>query len=221
MQLISVNVGKAQPIAAKSGMSGIFKQGTQEAVAVTKLGLQGDVIVDQQNHGGVDQAVYIYTVEDYKWWESELGRPLAPGTFGENLTLAGAESASWAVGDVFIFGAPHAAGRVMLQVTSPRVPCVTLATCMGDPRFVKRFTQAGRPGVYCRVLKEGSLRSGDPVSYTPYEWDKVPEGVRIGVMEMFRFDLARHKSADELRRYLRAPIAIRARDYYESLLAER
>jgi hypothetical protein len=38
---------------------------------------------------------------------------------------------------------------------------------------------------------------------------------------MFRFDMARHKSADELRRYLRAPIAVRARAYYEALLAER
>lgn len=137
MKLISVNVGKAQPIAAKSGMSGIFKQPTQEAVAVTALGLQGDAIVDTQNHGGVDQAVYIYTVEDYDWWAAELGRPLAPGIFGENLTLAGAESASWAVGDCF------AIGSVILQVTSPRVPCVTLATRMGDPQFVKKFTRAG------------------------------------------------------------------------------
>jgi MOSC domain-containing protein YiiM len=209
MQLISVNVGKAQPIAAKSGMSGIFKQPTQEAVAVTELGLHGDTIVDTQNHGGVDQAVYLYTVEDYDGWVAELGRPLVSGMFGENLTLAGAESASWTVGDCFHIGG------VILQVTSPRVPCVTLATRMGDPMFVKRFTRAGRPGVYCRVLQTGSLRVGDPVAYTPYE------GEQINVMEMFRFDMARHKSADELRRYLRAPIAVRARAYYEALLAER
>jgi MOSC domain-containing protein YiiM len=152
-----------------------------------------DQIVDQQNHGGVDQAVYIYTVEDYAWWES----------------------ASWAVGDIFVIGAPDASERVTLQVTSPRVPCVTLATRMGDPKFVKRFTQAGRPGVYCRVLAEGSVRAGDPVEYMPDDQE------RINVIEMFRFDLARDKSPDELRRYLRAPIAIRARDYYESLLAVR
>ncbi len=208
MQLFRVNVGKAQPIAAKSGSSGIFKQPTQDAVPVTKLGLQGDVIVDTANHGGVDQAVYVYTVEDYAWWEGALGRLLTPGIFGENLTVAGAESAIWSVGDTFSIGS------VVLQVTSPRVPCVTLATRMGDPQFVKKFTQAARPGVYCRVLQEGSLRAGDVVDYMPYV------GERVNVMEMFRFDLARHKGADDLRRYLSAPVAIRARDYYESLLAK-
>jgi MOSC domain-containing protein YiiM len=215
MQLISVNVGIARPIAAKSGSSGIFKQSTQDSVRVTTFGLQDDQIVDHQNHGGVDQAVYIYTVEDYAWWEGALGRQLAPGIFGENLTVAGAESASWAVGDIFMIGAPDSDERATLQVTSPRVPCVTLATRMGDPKFVKRFTQAGRPGVYCRVLAEGSVRAGDPVEYMHDKHE------RINVMEMFRFELARDKSPDELRRYLRAPIAIRARDYYESLLAVR
>jgi MOSC domain-containing protein YiiM len=215
MKLIGVNIGQAQPIAAKSGMSGIFKQPTDAPVTVTQSGLQGDAIVDTANHGGVDQAVYIYTVEDYDWWASSVGRTLAPGTFGENLTLAGAESAWWAVGDVFQIGS------VVLQITSPRVPCVTLATRMGDPQFVKKFTQAGRPGVYCRVLQEGTLRVGDTIDYRPYDWQTIPDGVRIGVIEMFRFDLARHKSADELRRLLRAPVAIRARDYYEELLAAR
>jgi MOSC domain-containing protein YiiM len=209
MQLISVNIGKAQPIAAKSGMSGIFKLPTGQPVTVNKYGLADDTIVDTANHGGVDQAVYIYTVEDYDWWVESLGRPLAPGIFGENLTLAGAESASWAVGDVFHIG------NTVLQVTSPRVPCVTLATRMGDPQFVKKFVRAERPGVYCRVLQEGTLQVGDSVAYTPYASDDA----RIGVLDMFHFDLARRKSADELRRYLRAPVAIRARVYYEDLLA--
>jgi MOSC domain-containing protein YiiM len=209
MQLISVNIGKAQPIAAKSGQSGIYKRPTTVPVQVTAQGLAQDTIVDTENHGGLDQAVYVYTVEDYAWWAHTLGRALAPGTFGENLTVAGAESASWLVGDTLRIGG------VRLQVTSPRIPCVTLATRMEDPQFVKRFVQAERPGVYCRVLQTGSLCVGDTVTRTVYE------GEAISVMEMFRFDLARHQSTPDLRRLLRVPIAIRARDYYRQLLHER
>lgn len=214
MQLISVNLGSVQPITVKIGVSGIFKQPTSEPVAVTKLGLQGDAIADLDNHGGVDQAVYIYTVEDYDWWANALGRALAPGTFGENLTIAGLESAGVVVGTCF-----HISG-VILQATAPRTPCMKLATRMDDPEFVKKFTQAARPGIYCRVLREGTLRAGDSVSYTPYEWDKIPHGERITMLDL-RYNLAREKSDDELRRLLRAPIAVRARDYYEQLLAER
>src|SRR4051794_39575210 len=138
MHLLSVNVGKPQPIKAKSGMTGIYKQPQTEPVQITRLGLHGDAIVDTANHGGVDQAVYVFGRPDYRWWSEELGRELAPGTFGENLTFTELASADYNVGDRFYVGA------VLLEVTSPRIPCVTLATRMGDPKFVKRFAQAER-----------------------------------------------------------------------------
>ncbi|MCP6756960.1 hypothetical protein NL533_35565, partial [Klebsiella pneumoniae] len=53
MKLLSVNVGKVQPIqtAKPSGKTGIFKQPRTEPVMITALGLEGDAIVDTQNHG--------------------------------------------------------------------------------------------------------------------------------------------------------------------------
>ena len=81
-----------------------------------------------------------------------------PGTFGENLTIAGVETAQALIGDRL------AIGDVLLEVTSPRIPCVTLAARMGDPGFVKRFRAAERPGFYCRVLQEGFVRAGDAVT---------------------------------------------------------
>jgi hypothetical protein len=51
--------------------------------------------------------------------------------------------------------------------------------------------------------------------YTPYT------GERVSAVEMMRFDLARRSSAEGLHRLLRAPVAIRARRYYEELLAVR
>ena len=143
MQLLNVNIGKEQSIqnAKSSGKTGIFKQPQSKPVRVTALGLEGDAIVDKKNHGGRDQAVYVYGAADYNWWSRELGRTLDPGTFGENLTISALESAGYAVGDRF------QVGKVVLEVTAPRIPCVTLAARMGNSQFVKRFLAAGRPGL--------------------------------------------------------------------------
>jgi MOSC domain-containing protein YiiM len=160
MQLISVNVGKARAIqnAKSSSVTGIYKIAQTTPVQINWLGLEGDAICDTENHGGVDQAVYVYGTRDYDRWAQELGRALEPGTFGENLTISDLESARFAVGDQLRVGA------VLLEVTSPRVPCVTLAARMGDPTFVKRFRYAERPGLYCRVLVPGAVSAGAPVS---------------------------------------------------------
>ena len=34
---------------------------------------------------------------------------------------------------------------------------------MDSLRFLKRFTQAGRPGTYLRIVEAGELAPGDPV----------------------------------------------------------
>ena len=161
--LLSVNIGTARPIAAKSGMSGIYKTPTQGPVEITADGLSGDNIVDTANHGGVDQAVYAYCRADYDWWEGELKLPLAPGHFGENLTLDGLESADFSVGDRLEIG------NVVLEVSAPRVPCVTIGVRMGDLRFVKTFHEAGRPGPYFRVLEGGTVEAGMPVRHVPWK----------------------------------------------------
>lgn len=208
MKLVSVNVGKAQPIAAKSGQTGIYKRPAAEPVRVTKNGLQGDAVCDTDNHGGPDQAVYVYGSPDYAWWSEALGKPLEPGTFGENLTVSELESAELSVGDQFLVG------DTVLEVTAPRVPCVTLAVRMGDPAFVKRFRYAERPGVYCRVLQEGSVQLGDAVRLEAYK------GEALGVLEMFRHFYEPKLDEATLRRHLAAPIAIRDRVEKEAALAK-
>jgi MOSC domain-containing protein YiiM len=101
--------------------------------------------------------VYAYARESYAWWEGELGWELVPGTFGENLTLEGVEV------DEALIGERWEIGTTVLAVTAPRIPCVKLATRVGDPKFVKRFAQARRPGAYLRIVQEGELRAGDEV----------------------------------------------------------
>jgi len=209
MHILSVNVGQRTPIAnAKaSGITGIYKNPADGPVVVTPLGLDGDFIADTKHHGGIDQAVYVYGTADYDWWAAELGRPLAPGTFGENLTVAGLASGELAVGDRLRLG------EVVLEVTAPRIPCATLAARMGDPAFVKRFRAAERPGAYCRVIREGLVAAGEAVALEPFA------GPRLGLPESFRDFYTKAWDEAKLRRHLAAPIDIRSRAYLEELLA--
>jgi MOSC domain-containing protein YiiM len=201
MNLMSVNLGQERILQRRDRVerTGIFKFPAPEAVKVTKLGLEGDVIVSKRHHGGPDQAVYVYGAGDYEWWSKELGREIAPGTFGENLTISELESAQFNIGDYL-----HV-DDVTLQVTAPRIPCGTFATRMNDPQWVKRFRHAERPGLYCRVIKEGFVKTGDPVSMERYRDET------ISILEMFRDYYDKNKSEEILRRQLHAPIAIRAR----------
>jgi MOSC domain-containing protein YiiM len=200
MQLISINIGRTQAIqgAKVSRTTGIYKQPVGTA-QITAEGLIDDAICDRENHGGVDQAVYVYGMPDYAWWSAELRRVLAPGTFGENLTITNLESARLNIGDRLRIG------EVVLEVTAPRIPCVTLARRMGDPAFAKRFRHAERPGLYCRVIQSGAVQMAQPVALEPYA------GATIAAIEMFRAFYAGELDEATLRRHLAAPIAIRDR----------
>jgi len=174
MRLVSTNVGRREPIDTKIGVTGIYKRPVDGTVEVTRLGIDGDAICDTASHGGIEQAVYLYSTGDYAWWSAELGQDVLPGTFGDNLTIDGFLSADVCVGDRFSIG------DVELEATSPRIPCLTLARRMDDKQFVKRFMEAERPGVYCRVLREGPLEAGLDVGHTPFS------GPRVTMLETFR-----------------------------------
>lgn len=201
MQLISINIGKERTQQRKDYIetTGIYKMPVNEPVEIKTLGIDGDAICDKKNHGGPDQAIYVYGGADYAWWSNELGRELAPGTFGDNLTIRDLESAQFNIGDYI-----HV-GNMILQVTSPRIPCNTFATRMNDPQWVKKFRRAERPGLYCRVIKEGVVKAGDPVSIEKYT------GETIALLQMYRDYYEKNKSEETLRRHLNAPIDIRSR----------
>jgi len=210
LRLLSVNLGKAELLSGAKDpyLSGIAKRPVEGSVRIGAEGLEGDAVCDSRYHGGPDQAVYLFGAADSAWWEAELGRSLAPGTFGENLTISDWESAGAAVGDRFSIGG------VTLEVTSPRVPCATLSSHMGDSAFLKKFRLAERPGVYCRVIREGEVRAGDEVCYEPLT------GEPLGVLELYRDAFSPAKDAATLRRHLAAPLAVRLRLPKEKALAQ-
>lgn len=157
--LASVNVGGVRTIDSNGRpvTTGIFKEPVAGRVAVRGVNLDGDDQADRCVHGGPVRSIYAYGCEDYVWWESELGRAMPPGTFGENLTTAGIDPNDALVGERWRIGS------VLVQVTIPRVPCYKLGIKMGDPHFVKRFAGALRPGPYFTIVEEGELGAGDPI----------------------------------------------------------
>jgi MOSC domain-containing protein YiiM len=157
VRVVSVNVGRPVPlrVAGEVVPSAIGKQQVAGSVAVGVTNLAGDEQGDKVNHGGPEQAVYAYAAEDAAWWGAQLGRELAPGTFGENLTLEGVDVNGARIGERWQVGTAE------LRVAGPRVPCQKLATQIGDTAFVKRFTLALRPGAYLAVTREGELQAGD------------------------------------------------------------
>ncbi|MBO1269631.1 MOSC domain-containing protein [Arthrobacter cavernae] len=140
------------------GVTAIDKQPLDGPVKVHKLGIHGDVQADRVNHGGEDQALYAYSQEDADYWVGELQREMPPGIFGENLRVAGIATTGAVIGERWKIGLD-----VEVEVTSPRVPCNTFQRRMGEPHWIKRFTEAGRVGTYLRVVKTGSISAGDHI----------------------------------------------------------
>ena len=207
LQLLAVCCGQPEPIPGKKATTGIFKTPLAGPVAITSQGVEGDAVMDLKHHGGVDQAVYLYFADDYRWWAGELGGMPLPGTFGENLLIDGLEGRSIAVGDRLRIGA------VDLEVTSHRTPCLTFSARMGDRRWAKRFHRANRPGAYCRVLAPGAVEAGSELEYLAYG------GARTTVAELMALDGVHDPDPATLRRALLAPVHHKLRSDFEGRLA--
>jgi len=205
-QILSVNLGRPEYIEGHKALTGICKRPVDGPVEVGPYGIASDAIMDLKNHGGRDQAVYMYGVPDYDFITATTGKEMAPGLFGENLTVAGLESQQILIGDRF------EAGDVLLEVTSPRIPCSTFAARMGDPQWVKAFFAINRPGVYVRVLKPGAIAAGMTMRHIPFA------GARIPLIELM-FDYKK-PSADRMRHLLQAPIHRDLATRYRAALAQ-
>jgi len=167
MKVLTVNVGVPQddPWKRKSA-TGIDKRPVDGPVAVTApgpkgdgaVGLSGDRVYDLSHHGGTYQAVYAYAREDLDAWAVTMGRALPNGVFGENLTTAGIDITGALIGDRWRVG-----DTVVLEVTSPRIPCQTFQGWLDRSGWIKEFTRAAVPGAYLRVVTPGEVRADDPI----------------------------------------------------------
>ncbi|MCB0880664.1 MAG: MOSC domain-containing protein [Thermoleophilia bacterium] len=120
-------------------------------------GVVGDAIGNATFHGGDTQAVYAFAREELDWWQRELGREIANGGFGENVTTAGLDV------DAALVGERWRVGGALLEVCGPRKPCATFALRMGIPGWIVRFGDRGRSGAYLAVVEPGAIATGDAV----------------------------------------------------------
>jgi MOSC domain-containing protein YiiM len=173
--LDSVNIGEPVPNPHKDTLStGIHKRPRLGPVEVRApgpkwfglgSGLVGDFIGDGEHHGGDQQALYSFAREDLDVWQHRLGRGLPNGYFGENLTTCGLDVNEARLGERWRIG-----DEVVVQVTSPRIPCSTFRGWVGEKGWLKTFTADAKPGAYLSIVSGGRIQAGDQIeiAYQPH-----------------------------------------------------
>ncbi|HEV7914987.1 MAG TPA: MOSC domain-containing protein [Albitalea sp.] len=179
----SVNVAVARPvdIHGRRVMTAIHKQPVNGPVSVGTMGLAGDEQADLSVHGGLTKAVYAYPVEHYPFWQTVRAQarvalwdePLAPGSLGENLTIAGLRETDVFIGDLLRFA------DCELAVSEPRFPCFKFNAAMGFPQAAKLMAQNAWCGFYLAVRTPGRLQAGE-------SFELVPGPREVGILELFR-----------------------------------
>ena len=159
LRILSVNIARPRIIGMWNGeavLSGIAKtQAAADPLFVGRTNIDGDGQADLSVHGGPDKAVYAYPSAHWPWWEREKHLACGPATFGENLTLEGANENDVAIGDRFRWG------DAILEISQPRAPCYKLAIHTARPDAPQLMTLSARCGWYLRVITEGAAPSRD------------------------------------------------------------
>ncbi len=167
--LLSLQVGRAVPLPVDDQfvMSGIRKHTVSGPVEVRPLGLAGDEQADLTVHGGLAKAVYAYPIEHYEFWRQQQAAiggsadPLAGGSLGENLTIAGLLETDVYVGDMLRFPG------CVLRVTQPRTPCFKFNAVMRDPQAGLKMQRTGFSGFYLAVDQPGTIEAGQQFEVIP------------------------------------------------------
>ncbi|CAA0151158.1 MOSC domain-containing protein [Tenacibaculum maritimum] len=158
MKIVSTNIGKKKEINWKGKIvtTGIFKYPVEIPIFLDAENVLEDDVVDRVHHGGIEQAVYGYSLKHYNYFK-ELYPDLdwSLGMFGENLTIDDLDETMIHVGAIY------KVGGAILEVTKPRQPCMKLGVRFGDMKIVKQFWNTTRSGLYFKVIQSGFVKSND------------------------------------------------------------
>ena len=211
-RLLSINVGLPQDIAwqGKAVHTAIWKAPVQGPRMVRRLNIDGDGQGDLVGHGGEHRAVFVYQIDSYRYWQSQLGRnDFSYGQFGENLTVDGLPDQEVCIGDRYRIGS------ALFEVTQPRVTCYRVGIRMNEPQMAALLVSHGRPGFYLRVLEEGQVEAGDEI----VQVGAGPE--RMSVFEINALLYLPAHPRSQLERALRIPaLSAGWRSSFEALLAQ-
>lgn len=163
VESVNIAVVRTGPWTGRVGRTGIDKRPVEEPLVLDGAGVdgddgagvRGDTVADTEHHGGRDQAVYAFDIEDLRHWSAELGKQLEPGNAGENLTLSGCDCSRAVIGERWRIGS------AIVRVTSPRIPCKVFAGFWDVRDLIKRFSAFGRSGAYLAVEERGEIAAGD------------------------------------------------------------
>ena len=212
MQLQFLNVALPRTVEYKGETvsTGIYKQPTDERLAVRRLNIDGDAQADLSVHGGVDKAVYAFPSEHYSAYQSELGQEsYPPGQFGENLTTQGMLETEVRIGDRYRIG------TALLEVSQPRSPCYKFAIKMDTAEALAVCINSALTGFYLRVLEEGEIGAGDAI-----ELEHTETGAPT-VDEIHRLYFLDRRNIDQLRRAVNCDLLADAfRNVFRVRLAE-
>jgi MOSC domain-containing protein YiiM len=159
-RLLSINVGLPRdiPWQGRTVHTGVWKTPVQGRRMVRRLNIDGDGQGDLQGHGGEHRAVFVYQIESYRYWQTQLGRnDFVHGQFGENFTIDGLPDSEVCIGDRYRIGS------ALFEVTQPRVTCYRVGIRMKNPQMPALLVAHHRPGFYFRVLEEGEVEAGDGI----------------------------------------------------------
>ena len=160
MKIVSTNIGERKEVTYKnkSVVTGIYKYPVEHPIFLDTEKVTGDEISDLKHHGGVNQAIYGYSLQHYDFWKPKFPEPeWRLGMFGENLTIDDLDETNIHVGDTF------KVGDAILEATLQRNPCYKLGIRFNDMKIVKQFWNTTKCGVYFKVLKTGFVKQGDEI----------------------------------------------------------
>jgi MOSC domain-containing protein YiiM len=152
-KILSLNIAHPETIAwdGKSIESSMHKHSVPH-LDISMTHIEGDSFANTKHHGTPDAVLYAYGADAIADFMKRLGRTsFENGDLGENITLDVLDEGIVSVGDVFKIGG------VIAQATFPRIPCSKINFRVQDPLGQKVMIDAGRSGVYFRILKPGRI----------------------------------------------------------------
>ena len=158
MKIISTNIGQRKEIDWKGELvtTGIFKYAVEIPIFLDTEDVKGDVICNRENHGGILQAIYGYSLKHYSYFKKlHPNLDFEMGVFGENLTIDDLDETKIHSGDTFKVGAS------ILEATVQRNPCYKLGIRFNNMKIVKQFWNTTFCGVYFKVIQTGNVKVGD------------------------------------------------------------
>lgn len=132
---------------------------TIESVQVTvAAGVEGDYKGVRRGTSTGQRQVAVLPIEGWRDACAELGRELRWTVRRANLLVEGLDLKEQA-------GARLGIGRVLLEITGEVDPCERMDA--QAPGLTRALEPAWRGGVSCRVLRDGTIRIGDPIDFLP------------------------------------------------------